>query len=232
MVAVAEEQKDKPNPEAAQKAEEPHRAEERALNLEKAEKRLEELFNRFQVTEEAIFLKQGSRLEAMVLDEEFLHQLGRDQAVERDREKAEVKAVEALLLQQKYSKLKSPVPNTVEEKEFRGRLHDLEVRLSELDQSSKENEARRTKQYVEARKKVIYAERLYQFLGQELGLRREQLQQEIRDAHDRVRELRGDGPTGTPQPQELREIGRKLDQLLREVGDLRRAVERRQPAKD
>jgi hypothetical protein len=136
--------------------------------------------------------------------EEALQSLERLQATEREREQEEWK-----------------------------RLHGIMVGkdLKQYEASTKQREKERTKELIEMRLQKVHEEDRLQGLEREWSVRREQAQVRVRSAMEKLRRLQEDAPIADAQSRGLAEIQRRLEELLRDVAELRRAADGKAPAK-
>ena len=196
-------------------ADEARRAEEHARQLREARERLEVAQEKLVVMEEKFTVMLVERRQELTREEERLRALEREQAVERDRERERLRAADEAV------RTADPQRDLLRKQE---QLAGLEARI-------KKQESDRTEQVIVARQKVMAAEERLRRLERDQGMQLELAQARVRLATERVLQWEEDQPPTDPQLRTLRDLERKVDSLLREIGELRRAVEKQQPAK-
>jgi RNA polymerase sigma factor (sigma-70 family) len=191
------------------KAEDDRRREARAIllkrlleQMKRAEEHRHQLEDRWKV--EVLPLRL-MRIE----EEERLRLLERTQAAEREREQAELLALA---------------------KEIRQPGKDADkarVRLEALEVNARKREEERTEALIKARQSMAKVEEALRPVERRLGHQLDQAEVEEDATAAGLREAEGlAAPPESPRP---RELERKLDALLREMTELRRAVEGRRP---
>ncbi len=106
------------------------------------------------------------------------------------------------------------------DREISGLEGTLETLRNEHDRKSKQ----RAEQLAQARKDSITAEVKYKLLEQQLAARRQRRQAEIDATAERLARLRDIPTPPASDARRLAEIERKLDELLREVKELRQEL--------
>jgi hypothetical protein len=210
-----EEKAQRPAPAAPGKVKEAQREAEREAqrknyakasdNLNYEEEKYRELEDR--LTRELIKVRQK-----LVLEEERLRMLERDQAAERDREREEMLAVQAAV-----------------RKELKQVIVRGHVRMNEWEALSKKREAERTDRLIQARLALVGEEERLRQVERHQALQREQAEARLRAAAEQVREAEWRLRGADVQPPRAGELERKLEALLREVRELRRDLERQRP---
>jgi RNA polymerase sigma factor (sigma-70 family) len=184
-------------------------AKERAELLDQALRRLNDARQKYREVEERIAkqLLQG-RLD-LIREEEQLRRLEREQAAERDHEQQAYRNTQAALLQ--------PLPPDATK---------IREKLRELEEESKKREAERTERLIDARQKLARTEESLRRVEREHAFEREFAEDALRAAAQRVRRLEESTLPADAHSGSLADLERKVDAILREVGELRRAVEK------
>jgi RNA polymerase sigma factor (sigma-70 family) len=199
---------------------EPSPAKEKAAALEEARAVVERLEVTLEKLEaELSEARLASRLEMLGAEEE-LHRVERQQQLERERDRANLKLVEQELRRRRLATAAR------EDKD----LGNLLKEWTRLDEQWREHESQRSKMLLQARQGLLNAENRSERFerGQ---LTRRARERELQAAEDRLRRL--EEATLPPHPEGGRdgELERKVDRLIREVTDLRREIGRRVPDK-
>jgi RNA polymerase sigma factor (sigma-70 family) len=162
----------------------------------------------------------------MVRQEEYLRGLEREQAADRESEGAERRRLRerAQAAERVAEWVGEAAPRMKEARQERERAREWDAKTKVL-------EAERTEALIRARQKLVQAEEKLRQLERLQGAQREQALAEWTAAADADRQAqRPASPAGAAAPVS-RELERRLDRLLREVTELRQAVERQRSEK-
>jgi RNA polymerase sigma factor (sigma-70 family) len=158
---------------------------------------------------------------AVLNADEDLQQLERRFALEREREREDIKPVE-----QELRRIKSRIAPPLSKQEQEG-VRALEERHQMLDDRWTERERVRGRVTVQARRELFLAEAHARLLERQQAGQRARAQDILRAADERLRQLEirhlrpeRAGPAET-------DLERKLDQVLQELNEIRRALRRR-----
>jgi hypothetical protein len=191
--------------------------------LEKAQAALETLEKEIQKREE-VWAEELMKAQLQVLDaEEDLRQVERQFALERERERQDSTGVEQELRRQKSPTV--PRPDPVLER-------TLETQLKMLDDRWKEREQMRNTETRQRRHTLFVAEAHLRLLERQQEAQRARAQELLRATEGRVRateERLRQIQLGEPQRRESgreADLERKLDQILRELTEIRLALRR------
>jgi RNA polymerase sigma factor (sigma-70 family) len=200
---------DQPKKEEVQRADEERVRHQQAL--EQANATLEEAEERYRNVELELSPVRMEYRKRVVREEEQIRLLEREQADQRERERAE------------YKRLEAKLPASPEDADRKG--------LKDLEETIRKREAERADRLADARVRLVDQEEGLRRIEREKEFRRELAQIKVQSALDKIRRLEDDLPAADGQARALADVERKLAELLREVGELRCAVERQQPAK-
>jgi hypothetical protein len=176
----------------------------RAEALDKALQKFEAAEQEYREFEQEF--KKASDRSSLVQQEEQLRSLERQQAVAREREQEAWKTLHATGVKGNESD--------------RERLHKYESETSKREEE-------RTERLIDAKLKLAREEERLQEFEREWTFRRELTQSRVRSAAERLRRLEDEVSPPAAPARTLRDIERKLEELLREVGELRRSSDRR-----
>jgi len=179
---------------------------DRVVALERAKQRLDEAEEAYKRLEKEIAERGLARTDLVRL-EERLRRLERDQAIERDRDRGKITELEAFLRNPKN-------------RDSEGFAREIK----ELDEVYKKHEDERTEQLIQARQKLVQCDEDMQTMD----FRRDAAKARVQAEMENVQRLEHGVPPADVQPATLRSLERKIDVLLREMAELRRAVERQQ----
>jgi hypothetical protein len=104
------------------------------------------------------------------------------------------------------------------------RLAQWKDQVSALTARLRDHEERRSAELFEARLAVIQAEEEVRLVERQQAAQRARLQARVDAAHDRVRQLQDDAPPADPADRRVRGLEKKLDEVLRELAELRREM--------
>jgi RNA polymerase sigma factor (sigma-70 family) len=162
--------------------------------------------------------------------EEALREREREMNLERERERADLKAVEDELRQRRtdfdrqLDLVKEKAPLRAKEEAL---LRPLENRQNLFDTRWREHERARNEALRDARRAVLLAESQLHLLERQQESQRARAQDLLRAADERVRQLEGGPAPGGGEGGHVADLERKMDQVLRELTELRRELRRR-----
>jgi RNA polymerase sigma factor (sigma-70 family) len=205
---------------------------ERAAQLDKARAILENVDVEwekleFKLTDELI---QG-RLD-LVKREENIKTLEQLETQQRERETAKLLPIKRSLSSLRES-LQSSKQQLGVEKDADQKVASLtqeirvtERQLGELEDVSTVEEAKRAEQRIEARMALVAAQENLNRIERRQAVVRQRFQAKIEDAEERVRQLQANPLPAESLQRSPKDLDKKLDQILREVTELRREVQR------
>jgi RNA polymerase sigma factor (sigma-70 family) len=219
----ADERGEAPDPRPREPDAEAARARARRKELEQQHEELQarvRVLEKTLVEQESRWTKErgGSELAAA---EESLRRLERQQALERERERADMNALEDRVRELRLEAKKNP---KVQE-ELAGLLKELD----QQDLSWRMAEERRSDQLLKERATLGMIEDRLREAEHEHAIDRGITERQLDAAEERLRRIEGRllDPEATPGPGA--ELERKMDRVLQELTELRRGLERRPP---
>jgi RNA polymerase sigma factor (sigma-70 family) len=154
--------------------------------------------------------------------EESVRRVERQQALERERERADMKALEDRVRALRLEAKKNP--------KVKEELAELREELDQEDLIWKRSEERRSDQLLKARATLGVLEVRLREAERQNAIDRSITERQLDAAEERLRQLEGRllDPDAPPEPRA--DVERKLDRILQEVNELRRSLERRPPS--
>jgi RNA polymerase sigma factor (sigma-70 family) len=217
--------------------------EKERLEAEKQERERERAQAKDQVNRlEAVLQKQEEQwsdelIEArkqLLIAEEQLRRLERRQAAQRERgqEQVELRRAEedVLWLQNTLREMAAREKNaelSAGRRQLSLQLDEARAKLRKLEPLVEKLEQQRTEELIEARQKVVIAEERLRQLERRQATQRERTQAQLQAADERIRQLQGAPSQPAPAQGRIQELERKVDQLLREMAELRREMRRK-----
>jgi RNA polymerase sigma factor (sigma-70 family) len=223
LAAPADEPAQPPQPRAAEPDAAAARTRDRRKELEAKHA---ELQARVRDLEETLLkmgderLKEGVSSE-VAAQEENIRRLERQQALERERERADMKALDERIRELRLEVRKNP--------KVKDELTALREELEQEDQHWKRAEEKRSDELVKQRQALGMVQEQLRQLGQRSAIERGTIERQLDAAEDRLRQLEGRLLDAEVPPQPRSDLDRKLDRVLQELTELRRDLQRRPP---
>jgi RNA polymerase sigma factor (sigma-70 family) len=220
---AAEEPGQPPKPRPPEPGADEARARERRKELEQQREELQARVRELEkhlIDLESRWTKQRGGLE-LAAAEESVRRLERQQALERERERADMKALEERVRELRLEAKKNP--------KLTDALAEVRKELDQEDLSWRRAEERRSDQLLKERGALGMIQDRLREVEREHAIDRASTQRQLDAAEERLRQLEGRllDPDGPPEPRA--DLERKLDRVLREVTEVRRELERRPP---
>jgi hypothetical protein len=209
------------SPEAQQakrKEQEREREHQLVISLRDARDRLEHVEQEYRKLEEQWTEETIQARRRLLQAQEHLHVVERTQAAERRSERSEIEALEAIAHQPEG---RPPVPREMAQEGVR-----------KLKQRVKTREEERTGRLIAVRDDLVFHEECLRRVERAQALQRERAEARVRAAAEQLMYAEGRLVGSEQARSRAGDLEGKLEKLIREVGELRRAVEQNQLEKD